>query len=129
MFCKFLARKPFIYTFIHLQQFIILWVDLSSINKGKVELREQNTAMSKRKGEELAGPSRKKTTSQAGASSRVSEEEDEDEMNLTQRADFDINSVWVIISNSLLVSKYSHSQRKLKNLVTIENNDFHTNSV
>lgn len=104
-------------------------MDLSSINKGKVELREQNTAMSKRKGEELAGPSRKKTTSQAGASSRVSEEEDEDEMNLTQRADFDINSVWVIISNSLLVSKYSHSQRKLKDLVTIENNDFHTNSV
>lgn len=53
--------------------------------------------MSKRKGEELAGPSRKKTTSQAGTSSRVTEEEDEDEMNLTQRADFDINSVWVII--------------------------------
>eukprot|EP00105_Crassostrea_gigas_P004900 XP_011418269.1 PREDICTED: structural maintenance of chromosomes protein 6 isoform X1 [Crassostrea gigas] len=48
--------------------------------------------MSKRKGEELAGPSRKKTTSQAGTSSRVTEEEDEDEMNLTQRADFDINS-------------------------------------
>lgn len=53
--------------------------------------------MSKRKGEELAGPSRKKTASQAGTSSRVTEEEDEDEMNLTQRADFDINSVWVII--------------------------------
>lgn len=49
--------------------------------------------MSKRKGEELAGPSRKKTTSQAGTSSRVSEEEEEDEINLTQRADFEINSV------------------------------------
>lgn len=49
--------------------------------------------MSKRKGEELAGPSRKKTTSQAGTSSRVLEEEEEDEINLTQRADFEINSV------------------------------------
>lgn len=65
--------------------------------------------MSKRKGEELAGPSRKKTTSQAGTSSRVTEEEDEDEMNLTQRADFDINSV----------SEYLHSQRKLKNLIAV----------
>lgn len=81
-------------------------------------MREQKTAMSKRKGEELAGPSRKKTTSQAGTSSRVTEE-DEDEMNLTQRADFDINSVWVIISNPLSVSEYLHSQRKLKNLIAV----------
>lgn len=79
-------------------------------------MREQKTAMSKRKGEELAGPSRKKTTSQAGTSSRVTEEEDEDEMNLTQRADFDINSVWVIISNPLSVSDFLHS-RKLKKLI------------
>lgn len=82
-------------------------------------MREQKTAMSKRKGEELAGPSRKKTTSQAGISNRVTEEEDEDEMNLTQRADFDINSVWVIISNPLSVSEYLHSQRKLKNLIAV----------
>lgn len=82
-------------------------------------MREQKTAMSKRKGEELAGPSRKKTNSQAGTSSRVTEEEDEDEMNLTQRADFDINSVWVIISNPLSVSEYLHSQRKLKNLIAV----------
>lgn len=80
-------------------------------------MREQKTAMSKRKGEELAGPSRKKTTSQAGTSSRVTEEEDEDEMNLTQRADFDINSVWVIISNPLSVLDFLHSQRKLKKLI------------
>lgn len=82
-------------------------------------MREQKTAMSKRKGEELAGPSRKKTTSQAGTTSRVTEEEDEDEMNLTQRADFDINSVWVMISNPLSVSEYLHSQRKLKNLIAV----------
>jgi hypothetical protein len=58
--------------------------------------------MSKRKGEELAGPSRKKHagqvgtsqagTSQAGTSSRVSDDEEE-EMDLTQRADFDVNTV------------------------------------
>lgn len=67
--------------------------------------------MSKRKGEELAGPSRKKTTSQAGTSSRVTEEEDEDEMNLTQRADFDINSVWVIIvTHSRYQSTCTHKE-------------------
>lgn len=69
--------------------------------------------MSKRKGEELAGPSRKKTTSQAGTSSRVSEEEEEDEINLTQRADFEINSVCLT----------------KKNLVATENNEFHINSL
>ncbi|XP_056019651.1 structural maintenance of chromosomes protein 6-like isoform X2 [Ostrea edulis] len=53
--------------------------------------------MSKRKGEELAGPSRKKhtgqagtSTSQAGTSSRVSDEEEE--FDLTQRADFEVNT-------------------------------------
>ena len=50
--------------------------------------------MSKRKGEELPGPSRKKSTSLVGTSSRVSEDE-EDDMDLTQNADFDINTVWV----------------------------------
>ncbi|XP_022314343.2 structural maintenance of chromosomes protein 6-like isoform X1 [Crassostrea virginica] len=47
--------------------------------------------MSKRKGEELPGPSRKKSTSLVGTSSRVSEDE-EDDMDLTQNADFDINT-------------------------------------
>ena len=52
------------------------------------------TKMSKRKGEELPGPSRKKSTSLVGTSSRVSEDE-EDDMDLTQNADFDINTVRV----------------------------------
>ena len=50
--------------------------------------------MSKRKGEELPGPSRKKSTSLVGTSIRVSEDE-EDDMDLTQNADFDINTVRV----------------------------------
>lgn len=82
--------------------------------------------MSKRKGEELAGPSRKKTTSQAGTSSRVSEEEEEDEINLTQRADFEINSVCVKISNS---SQYRSTHTHKKILDATENNEFHINSL
>ncbi|XP_062569869.1 structural maintenance of chromosomes protein 6-like, partial [Saccostrea cucullata] len=49
--------------------------------------------MSKRKGSELAGPSRKKPSSHAGPSSRVTDEEEkEEEMDLTQWQNYDVNT-------------------------------------
>ncbi|XP_061192565.1 structural maintenance of chromosomes protein 6-like isoform X2 [Saccostrea echinata] len=48
--------------------------------------------MSKRKGSELAGPSRKKPSSHADTSSRASEDEGEEQMDLTQRQNYDVNT-------------------------------------